>query len=307
MPSILEQLITALTDKDTPTPHTLLNALSGLKEPEIERFLPVWSRLPEPRRRQIIARLLEINEDDVTLDFEEILYRLLDDSDAEVRRQAIGGLWESENTSLIRIFTRMLHNDTDVTVQAAAAQALGKYSVWVETDRLRASYREKLAATLLAVFHDTSRAVVVRRRALESLAPLNTPGVKEAIDEACRNPEKQLNIGALYAMGATCHADWQNILRRELNNADAEYRYEAAAALGQIGQPEDAPLLAKLTADPDLEVSLAAIRSLGIIGGDAAKKSLRECLENPNETLRQAAVQAMAEIKAAADPLAFEF
>jgi HEAT repeat protein len=55
--------------------------------------------------------------------------------------------------------------------------------------------------------------------------------------------------------------------------------------------------------DPDTEVQLAAVRALGRIGGSEAKECLQNCLRNPDETLRQAAEQALHELEAEEDPL----
>jgi len=307
MPSLLEQLLGELVDTAVPIPNASLAALSGLSSVETDRVMEVWASLDAPRRRQVLFRLLEMAEDDVTLDFEEFFRRQLNDTDPEVRRQAIGGLWESESTTLINVFIKMLRADPDISVQAAAAQALGKYTVLVELGRLREVYRQRLGDSLLQTFQDPARPTEVKRRALEALAPLDLPEVREAIAAGYRNHDRQMQISALYAMGVSCRPEWADILRKELGSDDAEIRYEAVTALGEIGLESDTAAVAAMTDDDDVEVALAAVRALGEIGGDDAKRHLERYREDPRETVRQAAVQTLAEMVAASDPLSFQF
>lgn len=307
MPSLLEQLLGELGDGAVPIPNAKLAALSGLSDTETDQVMTVWESLPAPRRRQALSRLTEMAEDDVALDFEKFFRRQLNDADPEVRRLAVGGLWESESATLINVFIKMLRADPDTSVQAAAAQALGKYTVLVELGRLREDYRQRLGEPLLQTFHDPARPTAVKHRALEALAPLDLPEAREAVGAAYRSDDRQMQISALYAMGANCQPEWADILRRELGNDDAEMRYEAVSALGEIGLETDTPAVAAITGDDDIEVSQAAIRALGEIGGDDAKRHLERCREDPRETVRQAAVQALAELAAAGDPLSFQF
>jgi HEAT repeat protein len=74
-------------------------------------------------------------------------------------------------------------------------------------------------------------------------------------------------------------------------------RYEAAGACGELGEKEAVPYLIELVSDPDVEVQLAAIKALGKIGAPEAKVCLEQCLDNPNDIVRQAAEQALYELE----------
>jgi HEAT repeat protein len=73
-----------------------------------------------------------------------------------------------------------------------------------------------------------------------------------------------------------------------------------------LGEKEAVPYLIKLSSDPDANVQLAAIRALGKIGGTAARKHVRECLNNPSEVIHQAAEQALDGLEIGEDPFSFQ-
>lgn len=98
---------------------------------------------------------------------------------------------------------------------------------------------------------------------------------------------------------------WLPILLKELANADAEIRYEAVGACGELGEEEAAHHIIGLINDPDADVQLAAIQTLGKIGGSTAKKCLERCLNNPSEAVHQTAEQALHELEIAEDPFSF--
>ena len=61
-----------------------------------------------------------------------------------------------------------------------------------------------------------------------------------------------------------------------------------------------------MTKDPDIQVQLSAISSLGHIGSVEAKSVLQNCLRSPDERVQQAAEVALEEIGFSEDPLSFD-
>ena len=84
---------------------------------------------------------------------------------------------------------------------------------------------------------------------------------------------------------------------------DAEIRYEAAGACGELGGEDAVPRLIELVIDSDIEVQLAAIQALGKIGGSKAKECLEQCMDNPSVAIQEAAEQSLYELEE--DPLSF--
>jgi HEAT repeat protein len=143
----------------------------------------------------------------------------------------------------------------------------------------------------------------VRRRVLEAVAPLSLPKVRRSIAEAYQSGNSKLKISALYAMGKNCDPCWLPILIKELTSADAEVRYEATGACGELGEDEAVVHLIELTDDIDADVQLAAVQALGKIGGIEAKKHLQKCLNHLSEAICQVAAQALHELEVTKEPL----
>jgi hypothetical protein len=161
----------------------------------------------------------------------------------------------------------------------------------------------RVSQALLAILADKNKPPEVWRRALEAAAPLSSPEVKKAIEEAYASPDAKIKNSALNAMGRNCNSSWMPILIKELSSASAGIRYEAAQACGEICDEEAIPHLIKLTQDKDSEVQQAAIQALGKIGGVKAKQYLLKCLKSPDEVISEAAEQALKQIDTEDDSL----
>jgi len=294
----IEEIIADLVNIERPLHNSRLVDLSNLSLEELELLKQAWASIEPKRRRQIIYRLVELTEDNCELDFDSIFRNCLKDQDAEVRGKAVEGLWESEDASLINPFINLLEQDSSANVQVVAATALGKFAMLAELNKLRSCYTFKIYQALIGVIRDKNRDVEVRRRALEAVAPLDLPQVEKTIREAYQSHSRKFKISAIYAMGKNCNRSWLPILIGELSSADAEIRYEAAGACGELGEEEATPYLMKLIGDPDVDVQVVVLQALGKIGGSEAKKCLQQCLKNPREVIRQAAEQALYELEA---------
>jgi HEAT repeat protein len=303
LPPPVEQTIAKLVNPDTKLLDSWLTDLSSLSSAELKPLEQAWPTLELKRRRQIMYRLVELAEDNFELDFDEIFKERLKDEDAEVRSKAIEGLWENEESSLIEPLIELLEKDSSEEVQAVAATALGKFALLAELEKLRPSYKARISQSLLAVINDRGKPVEVRRRALEAASSLTLAQLKKVIAEAYRSGDNKLKISALFAMGKSCNTSWLPILLKELSNDDAEIRYEAAGACGELGEEEAASYLCDMVNDPDIDVRLAAIPALGKIGGPEAKGCLEKCLNHTDEAIQKAAKQALSQMEAEEDPL----
>jgi HEAT repeat protein len=305
MPSPIDEIISSLSEQDEAPVSSRLTELANMDAAALESFKQAWPTIELGQRRQIVSRLVELAEDNFELDFDNILKNCLDDEDAEVRSKAIKGLWENEEPSLINTLLNLFEHDSSEAVQAAAASALGRFAMLAEHQKLRRSYRAKIYQALLATIKDNSRSPEVKRRALEAIAPMDSTEVGRAISEAYHSGHPKLKVSAIYAMGKNCNPAWLPLLFKELDSPEAEIRYEAATACGEIGEEEAVPHLIKLIDDRDIEVQLAAIRALGRIGGTEAKNCLEQCLDDDNEAIEQAAEQALYELNEGEEPLSF--
>ncbi|MDD5591040.1 MAG: HEAT repeat domain-containing protein [Dehalococcoidales bacterium] len=298
MLSPIEEIITLLTDSSKPLLHSSLADLSNITTEKLNFLKEIWPTIEPQRRRQIVSRLVELAEDNFELDFDSIFKTCLNDQDAEVRSKAIEGLWENEEPSLIHTLIAMVDQDNSKLVQAAAATGLGKFTTLAEQQKLRPAYTSKIYRSLLAVIDDRNKPVEVKRRALESIAPLDSPEVEKAIGEAYQSHDRTLRVSAIYAMGRNGNPAWLSMILDGAGSPDPEIRYEVARACGELGEEEAVPYLINLAADPDIEIQMAAIEALGQTGGTEAKNFLEQCLDAPSEAVQQAAEQALNELRA---------
>jgi len=298
MLSPIEEIITDMADSDKPLLNSSLVGLSNIIPEDLNFLKEVWPTIKPERRRQIVSRLVEFAEDNFELDFDSIFKNRLSDQDAEVRSKALEGLWENEEPSLINTLIALMEQDNSKLVQAMAATGLGKFAMLAEQQRLRPAYTSKIYQSLLAVVNDRIKPIEVKRRALEAIAPLDSPEVEKAIGEAYRSSDHRLSVSSIYAMGENGNPSWLSILLDEAGSPDPEIRYEVVRACGELGDEEAVPNLIELATDPDVEVQLAAIEALGYIGGTEAKNFLEQCLDDPNETVQQATEQVLEDLLA---------
>jgi HEAT repeat protein len=303
VPPNVKQIITDLADAAKPLSHAGLADLSNLDSNELNYLDQVWSSIEADRRCQIIARLVELAEENFELNFDGIFKNSLKDPDPAVRVKAIEGLWENQETTLISSYIRMLNEDKSEAVQAAAAKALSKFAMLAELKKIGPASSGRVSQALLAILADPQKPKEVWRRALEAAAPLSLNEVKQAITKAYRSDDIKLKNSAIYAMGKNCDTTWLPTLVKEMASTSSETRYEAAGACGEICDEEAVPPLIKLAQDEDPEVQQAAISALGKIGGAKARQFLLKCLNSPDEVISEAAEQALRQIDAEDDQL----
>jgi len=298
---IITDVIVEMADTGKALVNTHLAALSDMAAADIKNFRQVWKTIETKRRREIIIRLNELASDSVELNFDNIFLSSIRDPEADVRSEAINGLWENEQPALIPVLIDLLNNDPEEKVQATAAQALGRFALMAEINSIAPKYAIQVGQALLDVFNDRNKSIEVRRRALEAVSPLTTEQVKTAIKTAYESLDERLKISAVYAMGKNCDNKWLPFVLKELKNSDAEIRYEAVTACGEIADEDIMQYLIPAANDEDIDVQLAVIQALGKIGGNEAKLYLQKHADEPNEALRDAIETALKEISILGD------
>jgi HEAT repeat protein len=265
----------------------------------------VWFDVAPQRRSKVVEGLAEMAENTAELDFTSVFKLCLKDSDEAVRQNAIGGLWEFEDRSLILSLVELLKSDSSEQVRASAATALGKFSSLAQDGKLLSRDGDVVMASLMGALKDEGEWREVRRRALEAVAPFNSPDIEQYIHWAYDWEDIDLKCSSIYAMGRTGNPRWLTFLFKELQDPRPPIRYEAANACRELDQEDAAPYLIPLLQDDDFQVQLAAIGALGEIGGTLAKRALRRCLKGGDPVLEDAVRDALENIKAMEDPLAF--
>jgi HEAT repeat protein len=298
-----EQYLEELADQRQQLAISKLVMLSLLSPEDTALLATSWPGVEVARRRRIVQELIELAEDNVEINFDAAFLVALADGDAEVRRDAIRGLWEHEGRGLIDSLLRLLEHDPDAVVRAEAALALGRFVLKAEFDTLRPKDVERIEQALRRAFGDAAEVVEVRARALEAIGARGQPWVPELIEQAMDSADRPLRLSALHAMGRSCNNVWLPELFDAAASDDAEVRFEAATALGAIADEAAVPHLVSLLDDDDGEVREAAIIALGEVGGDVALEALKRVAEDEDERMREAAQAALADAEFSSDPL----
>lgn len=276
-----------------------LKPFSGVALDARQVLWPSWQKIGAARRREIVAAMTELAEDNADLDFHALLTWCLDDTDAEVRRLALEGLWESDSPRMLRRLLALLHEDSDESVRAAAAVALSRFAFLASLEELDDADADRVHAALLTVSSDTAQPLEVRRRALEGVGYFaEDEQVQRLIEQSYRDREQLLRESALVAMGRSMLPRWLPAIIRELESPSPALRYEAARAAGELADEARSavPKLVPLCNDDDSEVALAAIWALGQVGGPGAKRVLEQLRKSQDDVRRQAALDALEEL-----------
>ena len=283
-----------LVDSSKELKASELAQLSGLADDERDALRSCWVEIDAARRREILTMLIELADDNSDLDFGAVYDTALADPEAAVRERAVSGLWESDDRRTIPKLTARLSDDADERVRAAAALALGHFAVLAVTNKLVERDAARVHGSLMECLGNEDEAVAVRRRALEAVAPFTTPEVAGWIRWAYESGEPEFRQSALCAMGRSDDPSWLPTIYREMHSGDPAMRYEAANAAREVGETESVPYLAELVEDPDVEVALAAVLAIGLIGGAPAKKLLRGiAAADEDGAVREAAAEAL--------------
>ena len=273
--TVLEELFTA-----DPLPIPQLYRLSDMEAEDWAAFTAGWTAVSDERRQVIVRHLVDISEDNFVVEFSPVFIHSFEDTVPAVRIAALDGLWDSTDLKLIPRISRMMKEDAVEEVQAAAAGALGHYVLLAEWGQLPERILPDLVATMLAAYDDEETAVSVRRVLLESLGAATHPRVDELIEEAFENGDQLMQMSAVFAMGNTADRRWTVTVMGEMESPFEEMRVEASRAAGLIGSSDFVPELAELAYDEDLAVRVAAVVSLGQIGGDESQRILANMLDD---------------------------
>ncbi len=290
-----------LREQGTMLSRTALSALSGADRQELAVFAQTWIDLPVERRRRAAQMLVDLAENNFELDFDVLFRHLLGDEDPQVRAQAIDGLWEDEDSRLINPLVGFLRSDPDGLVRAAAAEALGRFVLLAEYNRLQAPQADLVHDALVATIRSSTEPIEVRCRSVESLAYWGTDVVREVIVAAYADDDALMRASAVAAMGRSADSYWSKFAVSELHSPDPRMRFQAARAVGELEIRSAVPRLAELLNDLDRDVQMAAITSLGQIGGNQARDALRRTLESEDEALSALIADALDELQFSSD------
>jgi HEAT repeat protein len=280
----VEATVEALrTDEPDLYNATLYYGLSELQPDEVEQVKATWNSLSAENRRKLLEEMTEASEANFEVNYQPVALMALDDSDGSVRAAAIDALWEDESPDLMKRLIDSIQWDESQAVRAASATALGRFILLGEYGELTEQQYNQAQDAVISVLTDEDEDIAVRRRALEAIANSSHEIVPQAIEEAYYGTDREMRVSSIFAMGRSCDANWQDIVMRELSSEDAEMRYEAARAAGELSLLEAVPALGRAAVGDEREIREVAIWSLGEIGGNEALRILSALAEDAKE------------------------
>jgi HEAT repeat protein len=277
MSTSFDSLLAALASPEAALPRADLAFLSDPDASQIERLRRAWPSVDTDRRREVLREIGILATDQIELNFDRVDRLALEDSDAEVRRQAISNLWESEDPALAPTLLKILADDPDPATRAAAASALGTFVYLGEIGRVPADVFGQLEAQLLQSARQGEDAV--RLSSLESLGYSSRPEVAALIRAGYLNGEERWKRAALVAMARSADEGWEPEVLAELRSPSPALRLEATRSAGELELRGAVAELVDLLEDADLAVRRASIWSLGQIGGKRSAEVLGRLLE----------------------------
>lgn len=276
-------------------PDEDLELLSDLSRPAAQRLAERWLELPYNARLTLVQRMVAMFETHIDHHFDQALVVALADPNDDVKLVAFGGLTETTTPSLLEYLLDTLPQESNPDVRAAGARIFGQFALQSEYQSLDKRTSDILREVLLTLA-DNDDSETVRLRALESAGYLaGDIDVIEAIEDAWGSGRHEAQVSALRAMGHQGDPRWIDIVLGQLASEEPEIRFEAVRATGTLAGQQVALKIIDLTDDDDAEVQLAAIASLGMIGGDIAVRALRGLEQSESVAVSDAAGAALDE------------
>lgn len=293
----ITKTIASLQDDMASLAEIRFAALNDLSREEQTVLAAGWSRIPVDKRQRLLSVLDELASDDFQMDFTALFRIALKDTDAEVRRLAVEGLWMDEKPTIIRPLLMMATQDESAEVRASAADMLGSWVLLGEYEEIQAQRVVEIVDTLVRIVSNTAEALPVRARALESLGYSHDERVPPIIERVYKAPDPLARRSALKAMGRHGDDRWAATVRKELSNDDPTFRFEAVRAAGEMADRGATSRLIALVHDKDREVREMAVWALGEVGGKQAETTLKQLARGEDPILRKLAREALTELK----------
>lgn len=269
----------------------VIQVLSQLEGPSLERFNELWRGLEAEPRAVLINRLGEAAEENLILDFLPIYRVALSDRDPEVREMAFRLAAEEAKPDLLEAYLRAAVADPDPDVRLAALEGLGSYALVAQIEGWPRDKEQQLETALSGVLYQTEADAATRCVALLSLAYLTTPLAEAEIRRASLQPE--LRVAAIEAMGRNCQNLWIDDIHTALEGDDPDLRLAAVLAAAELQDERLVPQLVTHAGDADEDLCLAVVEALGAIGGGEAKTALTQLANSGDRAVGEAAQRAL--------------
>jgi hypothetical protein len=273
------EAIRVLSDPKEPITDRVVQNFSDLGDADRQLLMAEWALIPLDRRRMLLRRIAEMSENDFHMEFSGVIRIALTDLDAEMRQIAVEASWTDESPDMMNRLMPLASIDPSEGVRAAAVSALGRFILQGELGKFSASLARQAQNVAIKLYNNANESIEVRRRALEAVSNSSRAEVTGMVTEAYDSKHPRMRASAVFAMGRTCDARWSSAVLEELTSEDAEMRFEATRAAGELELEDSVPLLARLLEDESRQIVEMAVWSLGEIGTEEAQSLLERFAE----------------------------
>lgn len=275
---IVEILVEQLQSADADVRLAAIVALGRLGDRRATAALA--QRLDQPRAEVVAAAwaLAQIGDQSA---FESLL-PLLSQDDASVRQAAIGALNSLGHPEMESRIAALL-TSPDARIRESAVRIAGYFG-----------YRA-CVETMIARCADPEESV--RRAAVEHLPFLEDPRATPHLASALKDPSARVRTAAAQAFAHLAPDQARGSLLTAARDADAWVRYYAVRSLGELREASAmAPLIELAASDPAMHVRIAALETIGAIGGPEAADLLLPYAGADQADLAAAALRALGHV-----------
>lgn len=278
------QVLAALLDHNRPFPARFLHSFSDISAEDLNALKKIWAKVETGRRSTLLSDLESLQEADTLLNFDDFSRFALTDEIEGVRANAIRLLWESEDPHLVPVLIHMLKHDPSDMVKAAAATGLGKFVYLGELDEIPRNLLAEIEDALITSLK-SAISQEIQRKSLESLGYSSRVEVKEFIQKAFQEKDARWISSALFAMGRSADRTWEQQVSEMIDYHDDEVRTEAIRAAGELELVSLRDALIEIATDDEeiWDARMAAIWSLSQLGGEDARETLEDLLEEAED------------------------
>jgi len=209
----------------------------------------------------------------------EALLELISNSDAAVRQAAVAAINSLGHPEMPKRALTLL-SDPDPRVRESAVRIAGYFGYAECSELLLERCRDK----------DEN----VRRAAIEHIPYIEDERGIPTLADALENETPRVRASAAQALAQVEPAAAMSHLLCALDDEDQWVRYFAARSIGRHGYPEGLDALGRLAkSDPATHVRIAAMESLGGIGGPRAVAVLASLVDSDDPDLTRAALSGL--------------
>lgn len=243
-------------------------------------------RMSEPNARREAALYLAEHPSPMAC---EALLMALGDVDARANEAIIAAVIEQTAPERIARLVTVMREDSSARRNAALSTLI----------EIGARWPESLSAALV---HSSTE---VRLHTAEVLGDLRHPATGPALIERLTDDQELPNVrhAAAQALGKIGDRAATTALIAAAEQGDFWVRYAAIEALGRLGDEQAVPVLLRLLKQ-DAWMRPATVQALGNIGRVEAVPDLSAALDDPNDTVRAAAIEAI--LKIVVEPISEE-